>query len=311
MKNRYIYLVLFWLSPVLLFAQKNYKLQGYLAVPGGESFNYRIAFTDSLGVIDGYSLTYKDIDTKETKAWIQGSIDRKNKTLTFKETGIAYNHGFETNVVICLVDAVLKYEAINKGHILTGPIVSKDAGNAYCGGGSITFVNDDELQRLFADDQEKKDSVIAVKPAPIAVAQPQQPRKPIKVVYDTIRRQAPVADPVPHEDRITSGDVKVYEWESDTLVLDIWDGGHIDGDVVSVWFNGKAVLNNYTLTKDKKRLSIPLVPGIENILTIVAGNEGNEAPNTANLLLTDAAKNYPVIAYNEVGKKAIIRIKKK
>lgn len=306
MKNWYLCLAICLLQPAFLFAQKKYTLKGYIAVPGGESFNYRLIFTDSSGIVDGYSITYQDVDTKETKALIKGSIDRNKNTFSFKETEIVYNHGFESKVVICLVDATLKYEPINKGHVLTGPISSKDAANSYCGGGSISLVNDDVLQLLFSEQQMVKDTVAV----PVVKAMPAPPQKPMKIVYDTVRRQAPVV-PAALVDKITSGDIKVYNWETDTLTIDIWDGGHIDGDIISLLFNEKPLLANYTLTKDKKQIKIPLLPGSENTLTIIANNEGNEAPNTANLLLTDGAKNYPVIAYNETGRKAIIHIKKK
>jgi hypothetical protein len=46
------------------------------------------------------------------------------------------------------------------------------------------------------------------------------------------------------------------------------------------------------------------------VITIYAEEEGNEPPTTANMLLTDGSKQYPVIAYNNRGRQAVIRIRK-
>ncbi|PZF73001.1 hypothetical protein [Taibaiella soli] len=285
-------------------AQRKFTLNGYLAVRGGESYHYRLVFTDTGEILKGYSLTYDD-ENKDTKALIEGRIDRKARMLSFHETEITYNHGFESNVTICLVDATLKYDAANNA--LAGKLSSKDIGNASCGSGSINFINEQELKQLFSEEQTKKDTVVKSVPVQAAAV----PKKKMTIIYDTVRTVKPAVAAVSVPDKITVGVEKEYEWISDTLKLDVWDGGKIDGDIISIMIDDKPLLTHHTLTQSKKRIEVP-VPGSDKkyTITIIALNEGNEAPNTADILLIDGEKSYHVIAYNEVGRKAVIRLRK-
>lgn len=290
------------LLPFVVTAQvKQYNLRGYIGVPGGHSFNYRLIITDSANSLKGYSLTY-DQENKDTKATVAMTIDRKKKTLCLRETEIVYNHGFESNgAIMCLVNATLKYADAQ----LSGPVVSKDAMNTDCGGGTINFINDDVLKQLFAEQSVPDTIPVVAKPAIT------KPSKPLRVVYDTARYVAPAKVSVPMPDKITSGEEKVYDWSSDEIVLDVWDGSRVDGDIITVLFNGKAVLSGYTLSNEKKKLHIPLSGKGTYTVTIIANNEGNESPNTADMLLTDGSKQFPIVAYNTVGKQAVIKIVKK
>lgn len=277
------------------------ELKGYLGVEHGESYTYKLVFTDSSGHINGYAYTWL-YEQKEVKAAITGFIDKKNKTLSFKETHIIYNHGFESNTTICLISAVLKYKQENGNTVFSGSISSSDASNVYCGQGTVSFIDNEVLKNLFTE-PIKKDKPL-VEPAP---------KKPMKIIYDTAATkvvahpQNKFASPLP--EKITAGVEKAYDWKTDTVIVDVWDGGHVDGDIVTILFNNVNVLNKYVVTKSYKKITLPLSEN-ENTLIIIANNEGNEPPNTTNLLLTDGDVQYSVIAYNAVGKKAIIKIRK-
>jgi hypothetical protein len=284
---------------------KNYTLAGNMSVQGGETFSYKLVFSDSAGNIKGYSLTYQTSD-KDTKAWITGRLDRTNKVLSFRETSIAYNNGFESNAIMCLVDAQLHYLPSGKTYVLKGQLTSKDFANADCAHGSINFTNDDVLKDLFSETQP----AAGVQP-PVAV-KPEPPKAPEKrkmmIVYDTARARPAAAAPQP--DKITMNVEKIYDWYSDTVVIDVWDGGTVDGDIISITYNDTHPLSHYRLNENKKQLRIPLSGAAVDVITIYAEEEGNEPPTTANMLLTDGSKQYPVIAYNNRGRQAVIRIRK-
>lgn len=296
-------LLLTLLLPFAVIAQpKKYTLNGYIAVPGGESFTYQLYLTDSNGKLKGYSLTYLK-PGNDTKATITASIDRSAQTFTFQETGIEYNNGFYSNAIMCLAKATLQYKNGNKGKILTGSIRTKDLSNTDCGGGTITFVNESELERLFANETPKAvETPVATNPAP------PPPTRQRRIVVTT--DDAPARPVVPVTEEITSGTDKTYLWHSDTVVIDIWDGGHIDGDIVTLQYNDNIILSQYRLTADKKRMRIPLSGEPIDNLTIVAVNEGNESPNTANIILHDGSATYEIVAYNDRRQTAVIKIKK-
>jgi hypothetical protein len=296
MKYSAFYCFLLFLTPFISTGQsKEYALNGLITVEDGETFTYKIVFTDSANIINGYSLTYLQKDN-ETKAAIIGTIDREKRTLSFRETNIIYTQGgYQSKMVMCLVDAKLKYTHSNKGNILTGSLVSNEADNTACAKGNITFYDDDALRILFGK-EEKMDTTVVVGKHHIDDA------KQITVT-------TPPAEPLV-TDKVTAGKAKAYDWYTDTIAVDIWDGGHIDGDMVTLLYNSKPVLSRYVLTAQKKHLSIPISGNDVNTLTIVAENEGSEPSNTANMILTDGTTKYSVLAYDKAGERAVINIKK-
>ena len=269
-------------------------LTGTILVETGEKFPYKIEFTESEGAIKGYAYTFSE--PTQTKAAIKGTVDRLAHTLRFKETEIISSHGVRTKAFMCLVNAHLEYAHTHLGGELKGPITSADIDKAACTPGSIVFNNEEELQKLFAS-QEKFDTIISMKKHGREKELPATPAPAIK--------DEPVAT-----DKVTAGSEKTYEWHSDTVVVDVWDGGNIDGDRVTILFNGKTLLTQHYLTKEKKRLLIPLQGAGINTLVIIADNEGSDPPNTATLLLADGSKQYSVVAYNLKGQKALIKIKR-
>jgi hypothetical protein len=68
----------------------------------------------------------------------------------------------------------------------------------------------------------------------------------------------------------------------DSITVDVWDGNREDGDIISLVFNGKVLLEKHVLTKSKKSFRVALQKG-QNVLTLIAHNLGDIPPNTAAL----------------------------
>ncbi len=271
---------------------KQTTLTGTLVMKTGEVFPYKLVFADSGNVVKGYSFTYKEPD--ETKTAIRGTLDRQMRTLSFKEKDIIYSHNVQTKAYMCLVNASLEYVQDGGGKALKGPITSREADNTSCTPGEIIFNDDKELQNLFSY-HEQFDTVITMKKKvkePVTIAAETAPQEPLE------------------EEKVTAGVEKLYEWHSDTVVLDIWDGGTVDGDQVTIQFNSKPVLTHYSLVKEKKQLRLPVAGKDVNTLMIIADNEGYDPPNTASLMLTDGTIKYSILAYNNKGNASLIKIKR-
>ena len=271
-------------------------LTGKLIMKTGEVFPYKVVLTDSEEQVNGYSMTYQEPD--ETRTTIHGTIDRHMRSLNFKEKDIIYSHNVSTKAFMCLVNASLEYVWDGGGYVLKGPITGREADNTACTQGEVIFNNSEELEKLFAY-HEHFDTVISMKRRVRDTAAP--------VVQKAPEAEQPAADKT---DQITAGVEKAYEWHSDTVIIDIWDGGHIDGDRVTLQYNGKQYLTNYCLQREKKRLKIPISGNETNRITILAENEGSEPPNTANIMLTDGITKYNILAYNKKGDVALISIRK-
>ena len=64
-------------------------------------------------------------------------------------------------------------------------------------------------------------------------------------------------------------------------MINIWDDERVDGDTLSINFNGKWILKNHHLSKEKKTLLLSLKKNQENEIIFHAVNLGEEPPNTA------------------------------
>lgn len=126
--------------------------------------------------------------------------------------------------------------------------------------------------------QPKEPVVVAKEPA----------KEPEKVVPEPVK--TPVAD-VKGEFGTVLGrkithrkEVPVYQQK---LKVYVWDGDKVDGDVISLQYNGQWLLRKYAITKEKKLLEIMVTPGAENQLILYAENQGTYPPNTAALTFYD------------------------
>ncbi len=268
-----------------------FTLTGTITMQTGEQFPYKIVGTETNGVVKGFAYTYAEPD--ETKAAIEGKLDKQGRKLSFKETEIISSHDVHTKAFMCLVHAKLDYKA----NALSGPATSKELDNTACTEGVISFNKGTELQELFSS-HDKYDVEVSmggkaakeVGPAPAVVAA--------------------VAEEAPKLDKITAGVEKAYEWHTDTVIVEIWDGGTFDGDKVTVTFDDVPVIKKYTLQKTKKRLAIALPATGVHYLSIYAEDEGSDPPNTATLTLTDGTKRYNLVAYNPKGAQSLVQVRR-
>lgn len=279
-------------SYVILAQPRHVTLTGHLEMSTGEQFPYRVEFTELNGTVKGFAFTYREPD--DTKATIEGVLDRNSRKLSFRETGIVYSHTVRTKAFMCLVDARLQQSV--SGRELTGTATSSEADKTACTPGRIVFDNPDEVRKVFTL-EETFDTVITMKkrthPDP-AMA----PTKPVHIAEPTVT------------DKVTANVEKMYDWHTDTVIIDVWDGGDQDGDKITLQFNGSPVLSHYLLVKEKKQLHIPLSGRGTDVISILAENEGFQPPNTASLWLTDGATRYSVLAYDKKGEQAVIKIRR-
>lgn len=89
--------------------------------------------------------------------------------------------------------------------------------------------------------------------------------------------------------------VKTITIEQPTFHLSFYDNGEIDGDSITVFYNGKIVLSHQRLTDKPISLTLSLDKNApQNIITMYADNLGTIPPNTALMIVTDGNKRYEV-----------------
>ena len=100
--------------------------------------------------------------------------------------------------------------------------------------------------------------------------------------------------------------------DSDTLKVDFYDNGEIDGDSISVFYNDKLIAFNRILSTRSVHFEIPIDSTKEvNEITMFADNLGSIPPNTALMIVNDGKKRHELRLTSNLEKSAAIRIKKK
>lgn len=81
--------------------------------------------------------------------------------------------------------------------------------------------------------------------------------------------------------------VKELVVDSEEIRISLWDHGRKDGDIVSIYLNGEAIVSEYFLTYRKKHFDIKLDATKPNDLFLYAHNLGKFPPNTVSIEITD------------------------
>jgi len=95
--------------------------------------------------------------------------------------------------------------------------------------------------------------------------------------------------------------------KSQRITINVWDYGIIDNDTISFTLNDRVILSNYKITHDKKKIKIKLEPG-ENILKMVAHNEGSVKPNSAALEIRSGFRKKAITLNSTMNSTAIINL---
>lgn len=141
-------------------------------------------------------------------------------------------------------------------------------------------------------DVAKKTPTITAPKTPSEKPENVQPRK-ITTSSDVFKRSKSV--------------MKVIEIEQPTFTVQLYDNGEIDGDSVSLYYNGSLLASHKRLT-DKPisfTLSLENMTG-DNELTMFAENLGTIPPNTALMIVNDGDKRYEVRITSDTQKNGTI-----
>ena len=99
--------------------------------------------------------------------------------------------------------------------------------------------------------------------------------------------------------------------ESDSVKVDFYDNGEIDGDSISVFYNDKLIAFNRILSTRSVHIDLVLdtLKGI-NELSMFADNLGSIPPNTALMVVSDGKKRYEVRLSSNFEKNAAVRLRR-
>lgn len=287
--NRFValFILLIVFMPLSIWGQKNScSISGTISTKNGETYPYSLKLDISGQLISGVSVTNQDGVAFSAK--VKGVINKDKKIMLITETASVTK--LADSIEMCFINAVLNWKSRRGKYIISGFFIGKDKKQNKCSEGNVS------MEIAIAECSVLSEESITPAPPPIPMTS-----------VDTAKPEPVLTD---DPNKITEGRDKRLEWGSSTCTIEIWDAGVVDGDVVTILLNGKEILTDYTLTGTKKLISVPLSEKV-NTITLVAGDEGNNPPNTANLVLTDGAEQHKITAFNKKGKTASIVVTRK
>lgn len=236
---------------------------------------------------------------------IRGTYNSNTRLVYISDIPVSYYGSYYNRDVDCAMNfaATLRVSQINS--VLKGSFLSKPEYKYTCPEILFTLkLNADSLKQDSVKQAIKilKETFQVWRPgeADTIAAVKIQPRNVINYV---------VSNQFKEREKVLADELVV---ESDTLKVDLYDNGEIDGDSISVFYNDKLIAFNRILSTRSVHFDIVLDSTKEiNELTMFADNLGSIPPNTALMLVNDGKKRYEIRLTSNLEKNATIRIKKK
>ncbi len=130
---------------------------------------------------------------------------------------------------------------------------------------------------------------------PIAKAIPGKKEMPTIITPEIKKVENSEIKPIAGFEKRKSELLKTIQIENETFTVDLYDNGEVDGDSVSVFYNGKLILSHKKLSEKPISLTLDASTGKNvNELTMYAENLGEIPPNTALMVVRDGDKRYEV-----------------
>ncbi|HVT84359.1 MAG TPA: hypothetical protein VHD35_04110 [Chitinophagaceae bacterium] len=251
------------------------------------------------GVLNYYfKNTYRSIEVK-------GNYSPTSRQLSLYEIPIPYHASLEGMEVFCTMNLEATLRVAKAGSNLVGAFVSLPQYKYTCA--DINFnlklnadisKEDSVLQAI----KEYKETYQVWEPSytDTAVAVNIIPRKVINYVIEKQYTE---------RENVIANDIEVT---SDSLKVDFYDNGEVDGDSISIFYNDKLIAFHQMLSTKAVHFDLVLDSTKQvNELTMFADNLGSIPPNTALMIIDDGKKRYEARLSSNLEKNATVRIKRK
>ncbi|HLN94691.1 MAG TPA: hypothetical protein VK183_03580 [Flavobacterium sp.] len=273
------------------FSQSENQFIGALKLNDSSFISYRILFEETNGVVTGFSVT--DFGgPHETKSKITGSYDKKKGVIRFKESGIVYTKSQVNRYDFCFVTFSGKLSKLKNAKSLKGQFKGVYSDGSSCIDGELAMTSYEKIKKraVTADRMIQKTKKISKE---------QKARVSVQKSVDTLSMN------VMRESQNMSLFTK-----DPFIEIEIYDAGREDGDRITIRANKKIYLDDYTVSRDHRKIQIPIKTD-ETEIEIIAENEGGAPPNTAFLIVRDSEKEIETVTNLKKGKRSKITILRK
>ncbi|WP_462255160.1 hypothetical protein [Ferruginibacter sp.] len=306
---------------------------------GGERCDYVLELETNGNEVTGYSYTYFNDGGKRyyTICRLKGRLNKKSGYVEVTET-----ERTKTNVPVhirnCFQVHKLTYFKQDDVQMLEGSWVPAPNQEGDCGYGTTVlsrrvlkkntplFNNttarndkqqkkqDPKLNNIFKDKNKVTPPPVVKRDSPKTAVIPPVVKTPVnpetKILPPPVVKTNPEIKPradINFEKR-NNNLIKTIEIENETFKVDLYDNGDIDGDTISLLFNGKLILSHKRLSDKAITLNLNTDDKKDvNELVMYAENLGSIPPNTALMVVTDGGRRYEVRIASDLEKSGVIR----
>ena len=237
---------------------------------------------------------------------VKGSYNSKTRQLRLFDIPVTYYGSLSSMEVDCMMNMVATLRVAKVGSNLVGSFFGMPDNKYMC--------VDVNFNLALSADMSKQDSVLTAlrnfkeenqvwKPTTFDTLPPLVTVVQRKVINYVVENQ------FKERENVVADEIEV---DSDSLKVDFYDNGEIDGDSVSVFFNNQLMAFSQKLSTRSLHFDITLDNSKElNELSMFADNLGSIPPNTALMIVTDGEKKHQIRLSSNFEKNATIRIRKK
>jgi hypothetical protein len=236
---------------------------------------------------------------------LKGNYNSINRELSLFNIPVPY-FGMNNNMQVdCQMDFIATHRVAKAGSNLTGRLIGRQGYQYTC----PDVIFDLKLNR----DAGNQDSVLLALKNFKETYQLWTPSATDTMIATTVV-QRPVQNIVINKEFTARENVFQNEIEvtADSLQVDFYDNGEIDGDSISVFFNDQLMGANLRLSTRAIHLNLKLDTTREfNTLSMFANNLGSIPPNTALMMVYDGKKRYEIRLSSSLDKNAAVKIRRK
>lgn len=292
----YFYSLIFLSLSISMMGQKDslYTFVGALTTGDQQVISYKLEFevgeNDSLFGTSTTDFYGKNI----TESSIRGVFSKKK--ISFKEFNNISTRSKAHDSSFCFVSvSELKVKKVMNKRMINGQFKGVFPNGKECAIGVIYLVNniDKQIKKFEDKMSDFRDSTGQI------------------ILPDNLDSVTDILKPKSNDDLLVlkNGDKDSVLWNSDKILLEVWDGSKEDGDKIDVYFNDTLV-KHHLVTK-KKPIVIEIPFGMKlSTLKIVAINEGKVGINTVNILLSNDHDAKPYISKLRKGEEVEIHFRK-
>ncbi|WP_299388227.1 hypothetical protein [uncultured Lacinutrix sp.] len=245
----------------MCFGQQEYEYVGFIKLNDSSLISLTVKLQETNGIINGYTLTDVGGD-HETKTSIIGDYNAENKQLRFKEVETIYTKSDVTEDDFCYVNFTSNSYKLGKSSKLNGHFKGLFPDKTECINGEILLsTKEKQLKKI-----EKANKFI----------------KKTKRLTDSEKQNIDIAKTMDsiQMNILRSKQIMSVFAKSKNIRIEIFDGGQLDGDRVTLKYNGNTVLRDFETTNQRKSIPLTLV-NKKNTFILTADNVGTMSTNTA------------------------------